>query len=208
MCKHLFSFLLFMGLWVGTASAQTLLHEGKGSFLSTTPAALFVFPENGLNLGLNASYARRLSDRFDVSGAAGYVSSTLHLGAGAGYTNRFGGSPWGIRTTAGLAANTLIEGSGHVTLQGGIGASVFREIGLTSNLNVFPNINASSDVLIGPGDADLLYSAGIGVTAYYRVWREIRLFVSPSFTVVGLSSNNFTEDYAIIGFGAQLRINR
>ena len=199
-------FLLF-GLTVfmeGSASAQTLLHEGKGVFLRTTPAVLVV-PAKSFGYNLNASYSHRLSEQFDVTGGLGYSSSSASVGGSVGYTNRFSESAWGFRSGMAFTILSLLDGGQHVNGRGGVSTMLFREVALFSVVQAFPNVYINTDVLLGYGSPDLELSASIGVPVYFRVWREVRLFLSPSYRVGRLTNLDRGRSMSI-GFGAQVSL--
>jgi hypothetical protein len=204
MRKILLALLAMLSL-VGSASAQTLLHEGRGAILSTTPATLVV-PTNGFGssdfgYNANASYSHRLSSRFDVTGTLGYSSQTVTAGAAVGYTNRFSASDWGLRWRAGITTFKRLEGGGELVGAGNVSAMLFREVDLSSVVEILPNVGVRSDI----SDVNFLLSANVGLPVYVKVLRDVRLFASPSYGVNLVSRFNFPRNVSI-GFGAQLNL--
>jgi hypothetical protein len=208
MGKNLFVLLVMLPVTVGLVSAQTLLHEGKGAILSTTPATLVVPTQNvgfsTLGYNANASISYRLSNRFDVTGMLGYGNSTANARVAVGYTHRFSSSDWGFRSEAGVATFKPLEGGGKLVGAGNVSAMLFREINLFSAIELFPSAGVRSDVSRFLG-TNVQLSADLGVPIYFKAFRNVRLFASPSYRI-DLVNRFRTPRNVSIGFGAQLNL--
>ena len=202
---RLFFLFSLLTLLSSSVSAQTLFHEKEGVILHTTPA-LLVVPTNAFGYNLNASYSHRLSGQFDVTGSLGYSRTSAVLGASMGYTHRLSEADWGFRAVMALTTLTSLEGGHPFSGRGRLSTMFFKEVGLFSFAQTFPNVNIATDVLLRDRRPEVALSASVGVPVYFRIWREVRLFASPSYGV-GLLPN-LHRGYMSIGFGAQVSFTR
>lgn len=203
--NKIFSLVALSILLVGSVSGQTLLHEGRAGFIRTTPAVLEV-PNNVVGYNLNASYSHRLSERFDVTGAFGHSGSLLSVGASVGYTKRIAEKGWGFRSGMAFTSFHSPDSWSHVRGRGILSAMIFRQVDLFRNLQIFPTAQLSSDVLSRSAFPNL--SASIGGTSYISVWRELRVFVAPSYRVDLTPVAVDRGRNVLVAFGVQLSLPR
>lgn len=176
------------------ALGQTIYQEGRGAFLRTTPITTSI-PHGTSSYQAAGGFAYRLSRHVDVGASGSYQGGQASAAVTLGYTARLSETGWGLRPKLSAGASGSIA-----FISAGVG--LFRQLSFGEAFAAFPQVSVAP-VLFRAGGIEGGLGAGVAVPLYLSVWRNARMFVTPSYGVSLLPGFHAGNEMRL-GLGAQL----